>query len=152
MLKLNLNSKAQASSVFRLLLGAVLGIGVLLIILTTLNYFQQQNLTMAQREFYNGFGIALQSPDGTVVKKESLGFENFTVSRYSLAKKFSIERECILFDGLKGSSIDIQQEYITIKRGRFDVYFKCMPGNSQTPAGSSSCEIFCIVSVGKKIE
>ncbi|MBU0635619.1 hypothetical protein KKE06_01185 [Candidatus Micrarchaeota archaeon] len=146
MKKKRLNQKGEFG-VFRLLIGAVLGLALLLVVLSIIADVEEQKYRISALHFSDGFSSAINLPNGTPVQQEDLFFkqgEVFTDS--ALAKKFNFEDEtCILFfTDHSGVSVSADQHIARIIHPvHTDVFFDCK--------NIGACRPHCRVSFGKEL-
>ena len=67
---LMMNNNGQGFDVFRLLIGAIIGLAILVIIISIINYVENVKYGVSQREFYNGLVNATHTPNGEVVLRK----------------------------------------------------------------------------------
>ncbi len=146
-----MNSKGQESAGFRLLIEAVLVVFILVIILGVVNQIDQWRWKVSEKQLYEGFTKALNSPDGSVIVQKNLVLKDGASysSRAFAAATAGIEAECIELDAEDSSAFKLagSGKAITINTLiQTSVYYKCLPG---TAVGEASCETYCIISFSK---
>lgn len=147
----NLNSSGQSEMVFRLLIGAIMGLAILVTIISMIGYFGEQEINVSEARLYEGFQIALEnlsteeSPEMVVMENLKLKEKSYSAFDFALeARMPELYPDCIRLTASPnlGEVIDNRIEISsTIKT---DIYYKCI---SQT----SSCSICCIISFGQEI-
>lgn len=150
--------RAQAEAVFRLMIDSVIGLAILLVILSSLNYFQTQIEVQSKTDFINLIKNAVNSPTGFIFKSDELIFPNkFAVDSADLQSWTQISENCFKFDS-RGGSIIVSSD---LKKAEFNqklktiVYAQCniVQGCDLRviPDDWSACCTRCTVSFGKPI-
>lgn len=139
-----IDSFGQSSDVFRLLVGAVMGLAILLIVLGIIQVIEQQKFELSQIRFVDGFEAAVNLPANKTVKQEQLLFrQGTTITAYGLAKQFPVDEKCIVFfSGHSAVLIVSPQKAQMTKPVQTDVFFNC--AKNRVP----SCDIDCKVGFG----
>lgn len=97
------NQQGQSSDVFRLLIGAIMGLAILAIVLGIVQVVEQQKFTLSQVRFYDGFEAAVNRPFSdfsptAFVKQQDLFFKKGdTFTALGLSKQFKVSKSCIVF-------------------------------------------------------
>ena len=151
--------RAQAEAVFRLMIDSVVGLAILLVILSALNYFQNQVVIQSKADLFSLVKNAVNTPTGIVLKSGELTFSNgFVVDPYSLESAVNLSHNCFLFQS-KGGSVILSNEGRKIEfdhRLELIVYAKCSLNSDcdpyVEPDSFNSCCTQCIVSFGSPLE
>ncbi len=69
-----LDNKAQSGTIFRLLIDAIIMMAVLIIIIATLNYFNDFKRDVSKTKFVELVGAVVEAPSGQVIKSSNLFF------------------------------------------------------------------------------
>ena len=140
------SEKAQAFEPFKMMIGAVFAMLVLVIIIGSVNYFQTLRADISTQRFYDGLGGAVRQPNDSVLLVSELQFaEGTTFSSKGLGKVVGLEGECIEFVD-SGSSFEINGSIAKTKSALItDVFFRCK-------ANEPDCEIFCEISFGESFD
>lgn len=144
-----LNSSGQGEMVFRMLIGVVMGLTILVTIVSMIHYFSQQEINVSEQRLYEGFQTALEnlttSESSDVVTVEDLKLREGVYSAHAFAAKTGLSAECVEMQGSNafnptgiGGKVELPHLVKTT------VYYKCIPQYSD-------CEVYCTVSFGKKI-
>ena len=153
-----MNQQGQGEDVFRLLIGAVMGLAIMVIIISVINYFAALQQSVSEERLYDGFKIALEnvtkqeSPDMKIEKGVRLPESTYTSQGFAAIANFN--EECIEFQGTKSFELigDSTKEFggadaIHVKKFmELDIYYKCF-----SYAVNTNCPIYCIVSFGKQV-
>lgn len=150
---LSVNESGQGFSVFRLLIGAIMGLMILLIILGITNYFEQMRLNLGVQKVNQSFLTAANKHNGTVIKLENVELPAGTeFSSLSFSNGSGVEKNCIRITGMETPDIvysSIASGGYSVKIGHYamlSIYFRC-----ETSA-TADCEVYCTVSLNKKLE
>ncbi|MEK6957651.1 MAG: hypothetical protein AABW99_01590 [archaeon] len=150
-----MNSSAQAFEVYRLLIGAIIALLILVIIVGAINYFDNLTIDVSRQRFFSGLSNAVDQPNGESLMIENVVFrrgEAFT-SR-ALALQMGIGENCIEFAGSDSSGISMGDGIVTVKEKlKTDVFVKCETNSQDNPAMAvpSGCEIACEIGFGEPI-
>jgi hypothetical protein len=153
-----MNNKGQAGAVFKLMVDGIVGLVILVIIFSLLMYFDSLRYANARSEVRDIVQTAYNNPTGIVVsqqKNEKLPFlkdEFFFGSHF--AASLNSDKECFVFI-TNSPAIEILSNSIRFNQNLNSfVSAKCntLSGASLDYVGcSSSCNICCAVSFGKKL-
>ena len=164
-----LDTKAQSEVVFRLLIDSIIGLAILLIIISSISYFQEQAILQDRETLVALIQSAVNSPDGKIFTAQNLTFkEGFTISSINTQTWTGLSMNCLTFDALS-LSIKIENEnplgegststFSTLKFERLlvsNIYARCLPATGCNPrvepATPNDCCVMCEVSFGKKFE
>ncbi len=142
-----LNSKGQMFEGYRLLIGAIMAIMILVIILGMITYLQDIQLQISQERMNDGLKAAKKTPDGSVVVRDHLLIaESQSYSKKAFANQINLDAECleiqskdsIAYEILDTGTLNIHTQLQT------SVYFSCVMSDDD------DCDITCVVSFGKK--
>lgn len=135
---------------YRLIIGAVMAIMILVIILGMVTYLQDIQLQISQERMYDGLKAAKKTPDGSVVIREKLLItKGQSYSKNSFANQINLDSECltieskdsIAYELLDTGTLNIHTQLQT------NVYFKCF-----MDVTDDDCDVSCVVSFGKEPE
>ncbi len=140
-------------AVFRILIGAIIGLAMLVIIVSVINYFRNINVSASYERYVKGFQNALEGlgeneEQGLIVEKDLLLVKGYYTSS-ELAEKFKIDPECIELQTHNKSifkEIKENKSYFLIRDSTMNVFFQCIKTEETT------CGFKCIVSFGRKPE
>ena len=137
--------RGQSFAIFKLLIGAIVALAILVIIVGVINYFENLRVQISEKRLVDGLISAANAP-GELVVAEKLTFEkSLSFSRRFFSTRINVEQECIELDSLQGSSVIINPESVSFNSGiQIDVFFKC-----SADSFSSFCPLSCAVSFGK---
>ena len=140
---MNLSEKAQAFEPFKMMIGAVFAMLILVIIIGSVNYFQTLRADISTHRFYDGLGGAVKQPNGEILLVSDLQFaEGTAFSSNGLGKVVGLDGECIEFVD-SGSAFEVTDSVAKTKSALIaDVFFRCK-------ANEPDCEIFCEISFGE---
>ena len=147
-----MNSNGQAFPVFRLLIGAIIGLAILLIIISIIGYIENWKFDVSKRMVYEGLNVAIETPNKELVIRKNLTLRKGSVfSTRSFSTDSSLDTGCITLqssnlsvfehNNIPVTAITMAQNFVT------DVYYQCQKND---PA-YALCDIHCIVSFGKPI-
>ncbi|MFH1390925.1 MAG: hypothetical protein ABIH20_01295 [Candidatus Diapherotrites archaeon] len=138
-----MDSKAQAFAPFKMLIGAIMAMLILVIIIGAINYFEDLRVDVSRQRFYDGLNNAIHQPNETILQVEDAQFaEGTTFSTLGLSKKSGLDPECLEFVDTDSPTFVVEDELITIKENVLtDVFIKC-------ETESAGCVIFCEISFG----
>ncbi len=150
--------RAQAEAVFRLMIDSVIGLAILLVILSALNYFQGQVVVQSKADFITLVKNAVNSPTGAVLKSSELTFTNkYAVDSSDLQNWTQLSQNCFKFSSRGGSAVTSSDEKGVqfTQNIKMVVYAQCTTVQGcdlRTPPESwSSCCNQCLISFGKII-
>ncbi len=155
-----MNKQGQAFSAYKLLIGAIMGLAILVIIVATINYFEGQKEDIDWRIITDGFKAAVNSPNGEVlVKKDVTVRAGRNLNSRGFSEIVSIEEECIFFDARDGKGFVLGEDNKSLYAEtavKTNIYYRCAlhgldPNLSGIgPSCPSTCGQCCIISFGKK--
>jgi len=154
-----MEERAQAEAVFRLMIDSVIGLAILLVILSALNYFQGQVVVQSKADFIYLVKNAVNTPTGIVLKSGELTFPNkFSVDDIDLQTWTNVSANCFEFQSRSSSitlsgdnkKIEFNQNLKTI------VYAQCFSNQGCDPYivadNWAACCKQCTISFGVPIE
>ena len=143
---MNLSEKAQAFEPFKMMIGAIFAMLILVIIIGSVNYFQTLRADISTQRFYDGLGGAVKQPNNQVLLVRDLQFsEGIAFSSNGLGKVVGLDGECIEFVD-SGSAFEVTDSVAKTKSALItDVFFRCN-------VNEGSCEIFCEISFGEMFD
>lgn len=93
-----LNFKGQAGDVFKLLIGAVIGLAIIAIIYSILAIMGDQKSYLSEEVFSNKILMAMKNPTGKeYVIRDFLFEKNKSLSKMALSEKSGMGLDCITF-------------------------------------------------------
>ena len=135
---------------FRLLVAAIFGLAVLLIIISTINYFNTIHLRESEERLMEGLRSAINAPttpdkleNGLVLKKD-LSFVRGVYSVKPFSNRFNMPVDCIKFQSYRTNFEVIDEKRMNVKYAKADVYVECVYQSAD------SCGIVCYISIGKR--
>jgi len=145
-----MNDKGQAFSVFRLLIGAILGLAILVIIISIIGYLDNWKGDISKRNLYEGLDSAVETPNAELVVRKNLTFKKGdSFNTRSFETNSGLEKGCVELMKANLSALELESNSIMIRQNTLiDVFYKCLKVNYSPPY--DNCEIFCIVSFGKE--
>ncbi|MGI6589536.1 MAG: hypothetical protein ACOX1V_02625 [Candidatus Iainarchaeum sp.] len=151
--------RAQAEAVFRLMIDSVIGLAILLIIISALNYFQGQVVIQSKADFFSLVRNAVNTPNGVVLKSGELTFTNgFTVDVMDLENEVNLSENCFELRA-RGGSINASldgKKVVFNQNLKVIVYVMCVNNFGCKPYiepdSYSSCCTQCTVSFGSPLE
>lgn len=145
-----MNSRGQMFESYRLLIGAIIALVILMMIISGINYVMDIKYRVSYERFFIGVENAAKTPNRTVVLVDNLSFaEGTIISKKAISKRFTLSEDCIEFQKPDhyGSIADVDGGYEFKTPLVIDIYMQCKIDNSCDRA-----PIRCLVSFIKKIE
>ncbi|MFA7133882.1 MAG: hypothetical protein WC122_02790 [archaeon] len=151
--------RAQAEAVFRLMIDSVVGLAILLVILSALNYFQNQVVIQSKADLFSLVKNAVNTPTGIVLKSGELTFSNgFVVDSVDFESGTNLSENCFELrarGGFVNASSDNKK--ISFNQSlKVIVYAKCINNPSCNPYinpdSFGSCCTQCVISFGSPLE
>ncbi|MFH1224846.1 MAG: hypothetical protein V1676_03505 [Candidatus Diapherotrites archaeon] len=132
--------------IFRMLIGAIIALLILLIIVTSITYFSNLEIEISNQRFIDGLGKVVRQPNADTLLISGVTFpQGAAYTASSLGGIMGIDRECVLVQS-QGGAFEDGLNIVTVKqRVKADVYMKC-------ETGSAGCPVSCTVSFGKDIK
>lgn len=151
------NNQGQAFDVFRLLIGAAIGLAILIIIISIINYLETWKIDVSKKLLAEGLDNAVQTPNGEVVVRKNLTFQKGQVfSAKGLASSAGIEEECIELQSSSMSAFSLQGgQFLELRSGILsNVFYQCFQSCPPTVQSCppTDCRPYCIVSFGKELK
>ena len=92
------SQKGQAFEPFKLLIGAVMALAVLVIIIGAINYFEGLSVDVSRQRFSEGLQNAVRQPNGSPLLIENLKFQrDASFSSGGIGKLIGIPEDCVSF-------------------------------------------------------
>ncbi|MFH1696285.1 MAG: hypothetical protein ABH854_00040 [Candidatus Diapherotrites archaeon] len=137
---------------FRMLIGAIIALLVLIIIVSAIQYFRGEESRISMHRFYAGLETASSQPNGSTFAIKDVVFESGSAfSSDALEKIMGLKEDCALIDSA-GSAFTSTSYLIEVnQRIKADVYIQCRTGGDPL-SKNKSCPVHCTVSFGKDIE
>jgi len=154
---LHREQRAQAESVFRLMIDSAIGLAILIIIVSSLSQFDKLSLNQSVSDFRDLVISSSQSPDGQIFNSKELTFaQGQTFSTSDLESWTNISEKCFEFDSVAKASMNIPSNHnIAEFLSRFNVKVSskcisrsCDPTNQGEP---TNCCVCCKIQFGKAL-
>ncbi|PIN85353.1 MAG: hypothetical protein COV47_02570 [Candidatus Diapherotrites archaeon CG11_big_fil_rev_8_21_14_0_20_37_9] len=140
---LSLGQKGQAFDAYHLLIGAILGFSVLLIIVSSINYFEGLRMQVSQERFFTGLNNAVDQPNGEILLIDDLIFQADTsYTSRALERATGLEEGCLVFDDSGSTAFDVSPELVTAKENIIGNISAICSTNSDGFC-TSSCQVCC---------
>lgn len=156
--KKGMGQKGQAFEAYRVLIAMVLALAVLLIIVSTVTYFDKLREKVSLETLYSSWKSAVDAPNGKVILARDLFFPQGTrFSRTQFSKQVSLDEACLQFDAEKAAGFvlndsDLDNPYVTLPSSVVgNVYMSCQTTNFIIPPGPTNCFAYCLLSFGKLV-
>jgi hypothetical protein len=157
---ITMNQSGQAFEAYRVLIAMVLALAVLLIIVSTITYFDKLREKVSLETLYSSWKSAVDAPNGKVILARDLFFPAGTrFSRSQFSKQVSLDESCLQFDAEKATGFtlndsDVEHPYVNVASSvGGNVYMQCYSNNDNgivsDPIGS--CYAYCLLSFGKLV-
>ncbi|MBN2126862.1 MAG: hypothetical protein JW703_00545, partial [Candidatus Diapherotrites archaeon] len=124
----NLNSRGQEFSVFELLVQAVIGLFILVIIISSINYFDEQRYAISKNRFDENLVFAAEQPNGDVLKIDEVAFNSGSISSKYIELRTGINADCIRLQAKSNPYIIVNEvdSLVSFEKSLvLDVYIKC---------------------------
>ena len=143
------NSKGQAGSVFKLLIGAVIGLAIIGIVYSIIVVMGQQKNYLSEEVFSNKIKMAMKNPTGEGYLINDFAFANSKImAKKSLSEQTGLGTTCITLKKGSGAPDNISinppddATYITFPKSSIvDLEITCDVGNE------TDCPIKCVLAV-----
>lgn len=136
---------------YRLIIGAVMAIMILVIILGMVTFLQDIQLQISQERMYDGLKTAKKTPDGSVVIRENLQIaKGQSYSQRAFANQINLDSDCLEIEAkysIAYELLDTGTLNVTTYLKNTNVYFKCF-----MDVTDDACDVSCVVSFGKEPE
>ena len=145
-----MDEKGQSFAVFKLLIGAILAMMILIIIYGAISYLDTLKLIIDQQRFFATLKDATSQPNGRVIVAGNIYFNNTIYTRKTLSEQMGMDNaDCIELDALTNEIFVLEDDYISIERKySTNVYVKC----EASGAYPAECGFGCFISFGKVID
>lgn len=146
------SEKGQAFEPFKMLIGAVMAMFVLVIIISAVTYFRNLDTDISQKRFFDGLKNAVNQPNGDVLVIPDLQFEKGTqYTARSIGGLIGLPSACLEFIDNDLRNFEVRDNLIKLNQAVVtDVYVQC---NSQDQCDESTiCEVCCDISFETEIE
>ncbi|HLD58319.1 MAG TPA: hypothetical protein VI977_01600 [archaeon] len=142
------DSRGQAFDVYRLLIGALIGIAILVIVVSIINYLETWKFEVSQRQLFEGLDKAVQTPNGEVVIEKNLTLrQGAFFSAEGFVENSGLQPGCVEIRAASLSAFELQgTSFLKMKSNLLvTVYYQCL-------RNQPDCETFCIVSFEKELK
>lgn len=150
--------KGQAFEAYRVLIAMVIALAVLLIIVSTITYFDKLRERVSLETLYSSWKSAVDSPNGKVILARDLFVPQGTrFSRTQFARQVALDPACLQLDGEKAAGFtledsDVDNPYVSVQASVVgNVYMSCQSVNWIIPPGPEDCYAYCLLSFGKLV-
>ena len=131
------DKKAQAGSVFKLLVGAVIGLAIFGIILSVIMMMDNQKTYLSDQVFSNKLLMAMKNPTGKdfIIDDYSIA-KNTIITKKGLAEKTGLGENCIEFikPNIPENIIAYSESYFSFKKDYvLDFAVNCNVNNEDCP-------------------
>ncbi|MFH1587118.1 MAG: hypothetical protein ABID38_04635 [Candidatus Diapherotrites archaeon] len=149
-----MDERGQAFAVFKLLIGAILAMMILIIILGAISYLDQLKIDISKERFYAALIDATNQPNGQILIVSDIYFDNTSYSRSALGAKMGIDGDCLELDSIENEIFVLHSESVEITRRHLtDVYMVCEPvDDSDFGSYPDECGFGCFISFAKEID
>lgn len=146
-----MNKDGQAFAVYKLLIGAIIALLILVIIIGAISYLEGLKFDISRKRFITGLQQVVEQPNEDLFKIENVIFRKgdfYSTALLGRKEIMGLDEECIELDAAEGAAFDLESDKITIKQEIITtVYAQCRATDC-----AYDCDICCIVSFGKVIE
>ncbi len=140
-----IEERGQAFDAYRLLIGAVMGMLILVIIVSAITYFEDLRLEVSKQRFYDGLDNAVAQPNGEKLFVDSLVLkEGERFSSSQLASYMGLEDECVLFGDSGSGAFSGDDELVVVETYVLASMNIVCETNFDSP--SCSCDVCCTIS------
>lgn len=143
------DNKGQAGSVFKLLIGAVIGIAIIAIIVVIIQIASDQKAYLSEEVFANKITMAMKNPIGEEYIVENLTFlPQKVINKKALSEKTGLGEDCINLEVSDSALSYVQTDgsdpnYILFKKmATVNVGVTCKLGSE-----GDTCDLFCSLKV-----
>lgn len=148
-----MNQKGQESAVFEFIVVAIMGLFIMVIVLSIVNYFSDLRIQASEKTFNDAFRSSVNSPNGAVIAAKNIFLQPGAKTSVALSSQASgVPPECIEIDAVPFGSLELSStgdRVIISKSIEITVYFSCVLGPKY--GNGTDCEKSCKVSFGKEI-
>jgi len=140
-----LSKKGQAGSVFKLLIGAVIGLAIIGIIYSIIAQIDNQKTYLNEEVFSNKIIMGMKNPTGTDYFIDNFNFEkNKVLNKKALSDQTGLAERCITLinsSGENNSNIETSDSYFKFNNDIvLDVGINCS-------VGEDDCQIDCALTL-----
>lgn len=141
------DNRGQEFEPFRLLISAVVALMVLVIIVSTINYFQKLRVDASIEKLRTGFSSAVNAPNGQIVRVDELFFQKgASFIPRNFAVQYGLADECITLETNPGTGFLESGNAIHVPENvQATVYLQCF--STQTP----ECHVQCAIGFAKEL-
>ena len=150
----SVEQKAQSGAVFRLMVDGIVGFAILLIVISTMAYFQGLRIQASNEKFFSLVKSATDTPTGKVIVEKNLLFTPSGFSTISIRDKTNVFEGCFRFQSNQGAAVisDDGDKIDFTTTVETDVYARCtLTGDGCNFNDEDCCEFDCVISFGKKL-
>lgn len=143
-----MNQKGQAFAGYRLLIGAILGLMILVIIVAGITAVEQIKYEISNQRLFSMAQTAPKNPSTDVLIVENLSLKEGTAfSKETFSEQMGIPGDCITFDVAPLPSINHSGKVIVFEKTvEIDVYFVC---ETVSPLCDGTSDVECTIYFGK---
>ena len=139
-----LNQRGQAFEAYKLLIGAILALLILLIILGAIQQLRGLEDKISHNKLVQAAQSARKQPNGQVLKVEDIVLKEGGYTNESFAEKMNLDPTCISLDSYGHAFAGSPPESVLVNyRVLASVFFRCEVANTQ------DCEVECEIKFGK---
>ena len=143
-----MNSRGQEFAGFKLLIGAITSLLILVIIVGIITHIESLKFEISEKQLYEGLNAAVQTPDGTQIVRKDLTLQQGSLySASALATISGLPEACISISSSRSGGFEISgtDKIMKIKTNLVaDIYYKCTKSDPV-------CDISCEISFGEEI-
>lgn len=141
------DKKGQAGSVFKLLIGAVIGIAIIAIIVVIIQIMSDQKAYLSEEVFANKISMAMKNPTGSEYIVDNLTFSpQKVINKKALSEETGLGENCINLQVKENA-----QSYTeTGSNGNYILFKKLATvsvGVSCSLSTDDACDLFCNLTV-----
>lgn len=150
------DQRGQAGDVFRLMIDSIIGLAILVIILSSINYFGSLRSQISIAEMRGLVESGVQTPTGRVLESNNLSFSKGEAYSSVLMEQWTgVPESCFSFEsGLGAISIVDDRKAEFTSNVDTKVYVSCIINPNEIceygDGDCGSCEFDCIISFGRK--
>jgi len=153
---LGYEQRAQSEAVFRLMIDSVVGLAVLVIILSAISYFNDQEKLNSISAFRSVIISATSSPDGTIISSQkALTFaQGGSFAAIDLQEWTNVSENCFTFDSsLTSTKVSNSGKRIEFLQGlQIKAHARCITDYGCDILDKEGCCMQCIITFGKEPE
>ena len=149
-------NKGQAGDVFRLMIDAIIGLVILVMIISTISYFNSLRVQVSAAEMRGLIEGVVETPSGSMLESKELAFSGGEGYSGAIFEDWTgVPKECFYFQSRLGN-IKITEgpggRASFVRPVTAKVYAVCIPSGESCDYGVTDvncCEINCIISFGR---